>query len=239
MLRNNKLKIILGTVYLVIILLFLWLFFSNFSLSEITSYEFIKNNSDYLIQIKNSNILLCSILFLIFTVFWVLLLGFASPILLLGGFIFGKWLGSIITTFSLSVGATALYIFANFYFKDFVEQKFSKKFIFLNEKFKKNEFIFFLIYRFVGGIPFAISNILPTLFNIKIKNFFLGSLIGMFPQIFVWTSLGSGIEKIISKNLEPPSFTELILSKEIYLPVFGFIIIVVLGLVIKKIFYKD
>jgi len=239
MLRNNKLKIILGTVYLVIILLFLWLFFSNFSLSEITSYEFIKNNSDYLIQIKNSNILLCSILFLIFTVFWVLLLGFGSPILLLGGFIFGKWLGSIITTFSLSVGATALYIFANFYFKDFVEQKFSKKFIFLNEKFKKNEFIFFLIYRFVGGIPFAISNILPTLFNIKIKNFFLGSLIGMFPQIFVWTSLGSGIEKIISKNLEPPSFTELILSKEIYLPVFGFIIIVVLGLVIKKIFYKD
>ena len=239
MLRNNKLKIILGTVYLVIILLFLWLFFSNFSLSEITSYEFIKNNSDYLIQIKNSNILLCSILFLIFTVLWVLLLGFGSPILLLGGFIFGKWLGSIITTFSLSVGATALYIFANFYFKDFVEQKFSKKFIFLNEKFKKNEFIFFLIYRFVGGIPFAISNILPTLFNIKIKNFFLGSLIGMFPQIFVWTSLGSGIEKIISKNLEPPSFTELIFSKEIYLPVFSFIIIVVLGLVIKKIFYKD
>jgi len=239
MLRNNKLKIILGTVYLVIILLFLWLFFSNFSLSEITSYEFIKNNSDYLIQIKNSNILLCSILFLIFTVLWVLLLGFGSPILLLGGFIFGKWLGSIITTFSLSVGATAFYIFANFYLKDFVEQKFSKKFIFLNEKFKKNEFIFFLIYRFVGGIPFAISNILPTLFNIKIKNFFLGSLIGMFPQIFVWTSLGSGIEKIISKNLEPPSFIELILSKEIYLPVFGFIIIVVLGLVIKKIFYKD
>ena len=43
-------------------------------------------------------------------------------------------------------------------------------FINLTEKFKQNEFTFFLIYRFIGGIPFFISNILPTIFNVKIRN---------------------------------------------------------------------
>ncbi len=239
MAKSIKLKIILGTLYLIIISLFLWLFFSNFSISDLTSYEFIRNNRDYIIQIKNSNIVFSSLVFLLFTIIWVLLLGFGMPILLLGGFIFGKWTGTLLSVFGLSIGATILYILANYYLKDFIEKKFSKKFRSLNKKFKKNEFNFFLIYRFVGGIPFAISNIIPTLFNIKIKNFFLGSVIGMFPQIFVWVSLGSGIEKIINKNLEIPSFADLIFSKEIYLPIIGFIIIVILGILLKKFIYRN
>ena len=237
--KSSKLKIILGSLYLVIIFGVLWLFFSYFSISELTSYDLIKNNRNYLIEIKNSNILLTGILFFILTAIWTLLLGFASPILLLAGFIFGKWLGSLLAVFALSTGATLLYIFCNFYLKDFIKEKFLKKFIFLNEKFKKNEFNFFLIYRFVGGIPFAISNILPTLFNVKINNFFFGSLLGMYPQILVWTSLGSGIEKIIDQNLKQPSFVEIIYSREIYLPILGFIIIMILAVVIKNFFYKN
>ena len=113
----------------------------------------------------------------------------------------------------LSVGATLLYILANYFFKDLIKEKFAKKYYVLNEKFKKNEFLFFLIYRFIGGIPFALSNILPTIFNIKIKNFFLGSLIGMAPQLFIGASLGAGIEKIIETNQEVPSFFTLISFK--------------------------
>ena len=237
--KSSKLKIILGSLYLIIIVVVLWLFFSYFSISELTNYDLIKNNRNYLIEIKNSNILLSGILFFILTAIWTLLLGFASPILLLAGFIFGKWLGSLLAAFALSTGATLLYIFCNFYLKDFIKEKFLKKFIFLNDKFKKNEFNFFLIYRFVGGIPFAISNILPALFNVKIKNFFFGSLLGMYPQIFVWTSLGSGVEKIIDQNLKQPTFIELIYSREIYLPILGFIIIIFLGVVIKNFFYKN
>jgi len=121
-----------------------------------------------------------------------LFLGFGSPVFLISGFIFGKWIGSIYAVLSLTIGATLLYMFANYFLKDLVEEKFSKRFSNLNEKFKRNEFNFFLIYRFVGGIPFFISNILPTIFNIKVRNFFFGTLFGMYPQIFVGTSLGSG-----------------------------------------------
>jgi uncharacterized membrane protein YdjX (TVP38/TMEM64 family) len=237
--KEKKLKIFLGSTYVLIILSFLWVFFDNFSLSEISSYEFIKNNNDYFNQLKNKNFFLISLVFFIFTIIWVVLIGFASPIFLLAGFIFGKWLGSIYAVLSLSIGATLLYIFANYFLKDLVEEKFSKRFSNLNEKFKKNEFTFFLIYRFVGGIPFFISNILPTIFNVKLKNFFFGSIIGMSPQIFVGVSLGAGLNEIIQKNIEAPSLIELLFSSEIYIPIIAFIILLIAGIFIKNFFYKN
>jgi len=171
--KEKKIKFFLGTVYLFIILSFLWVFFNNFSLSDFTSYDFIKNNVGYFDQLKEQNFSIISLLFLFFTIVWVFLLGFGSPIIIIAGFIFGKWIGSIYATIGLTIGATLLYIFANYFLRDLIQEKFSKRYSNLNENFKKNEFNFFLIYRFVGGIPFFISNILPTIFNINIKNFFL------------------------------------------------------------------
>ena len=237
--KEKKIKFFLGSIYVLIIFSFLWVFFDNFSITEISSYEFIKNNIEYFNKLKNKNFFLVSLVFFIFTIIWVLLLGFGSPILLLSGFIFGKWYGSIYAVLSLSTGATLLYIFANYFFKDLVEEKFSKKFSNLKEKFEKNEFLFFLIYRFVGGIPFFISNILPTLFNIKLKNFFFGSILGMFPQIFVGVSLGAGLNEIIKKNIETPSLSELFFSAEIYIPITAFIILLIIGIIIKNFFYKN
>jgi len=234
--KEKKIKFFLGSTYALIILSFLWVFFDNFSLSEISSYEFIKNNLEYINQLKNKNFFLISLVFFVFTLLWVLLLGFGSPILLLSGFIFGKWFGFIYAVLGLSIGATLLYIFANYFLRDLVEEKFSKKFSNLNEKFKKNEFMFFLIYRFVGGIPFFISNILPTIFNVKLKTFLFGSIIGMTPQIFVGASLGDGINEIIQKNIEPPSLIDLLFSAEIYIPIAAFAILVIIGIIIKKYF---
>jgi uncharacterized membrane protein YdjX (TVP38/TMEM64 family) len=237
--KEKKLKFFLGSTYVLIILSFLWVFFDNFSLSEISSYEFIKSNNDYFNQLKNKNFFLISLVFFIFTIIWVFLLGFGSPILLLSGFIFGKWVGTTYAALSLSIGATLLYIFANYFLKDLVEEKFSKRFSNLNEKFKKNEFMFFLIYRFVGGIPFFISNILPTIFNVKLKNFFFGSIIGLSPLTFVGVSLGAGLNEIIQKNIEAPSLIEILLSPEIYIPIIAFIILLIAGIFIKNIFYKN
>ena len=236
--KEKKIKIVLGLTYLVIIIAFLWFLFSNFSFEELSSYEFIKNNFNYFEELKENNFYLVSLLFFVLTIIWVLLLGFGTPIILLAGFIFGKWIGSIYAATALSIGATLLYLFANYFLKDLIEEKFYKKFSILNEKFKKNEFNFFLIYRFIGGIPFFVSNILPTIFNIKVKNFFFGSVLGMYPQIFIWASLGSGINNIIENNLKAPSLKEILLTSEIYIPILGFIILIVIGIILKKIFYK-
>ncbi len=235
--REKKIKLFLGSAYILIVSVFLLIFFNNFSFQDFSSYELIRENREALENIKNSNIFLSSIIFLIGTIVWVLLLGFGSPVFLVGGFIFGKWLGTLLVVLGLSVGATLLYMFANYFFKDLVKEKFSSRFSNFTEKFKKNEFVFFLIYRFIGGIPFFISNILPTIFNVKVKNFFLGSIIGMTPQLFVGASLGAGLSKILEENSKVPSILELIFSPDIYLPIMGIVILVIIGFLLKKIFY--
>ena len=118
--KAKKIKLSLSLLYFFIIISFLLLIFSKFSISDIASYEFIKNNIDRLNFFKNSNLILLCIIFILFTIIWVVLLGFGSPIFLAGGFLFGKWLGTIIVTFSLTVGATFLYIIANYIFKELI-----------------------------------------------------------------------------------------------------------------------
>ncbi len=208
--KTKNIKIIIGLFYLILLFIFLYLFFSKFTLEEITTYKFIQANREYLANIKQTNTILLLFAFLIFTIIWVLILGFASPILLAAGFIFGKWLGVLLAVGSLSIGATILYIFAGYFFKDLIKEKFLNKFKNLETKFKKNEFIFFLIYRFVGGIPFQIANLLPILFNVKRKNYFFGSFLGIMPQGFIVTSLGSGISEIIKNNNSIPSLLDLL-----------------------------
>ena len=96
-----------------------------------------------------------------------------------------------------------------------------------------------IIYRFVGGIPFQIANILPVLFNVSIRNYFFGTFVGMMPPIFILVTLGSGVEKIIKQNKTAPSIKELLFSSEIYIPILSFVFLILICLILKKIFFKD
>jgi len=236
--KAKKIKLFLSIFYTLFLGLFLYIIFSKFSFQEIASYEFIKNNRSYFFALKESNLFILALLFILFTVIWTLAAGFGTPVAIFAGFIFGKWIGVLCVAVGLSLGATLLYIFANFFLKDLIKKKFLFKFRNLEEKFKKSEFLYLLVYRFIGGIPFALSNVLPCIFNVKIFNFFWATFIGIIPSLFLICSIGTGLEKIISENLEPPSFKDLISSSEIYLPLSLFIGLVLGTIFLRKLFYK-
>jgi len=177
-------------------------------------------------------ILLISIFFLL-TVFWVILLGFGSPIALIGGFIFGKWLGTIVVAISLSIGALCLYIFAKFFLYDFLKEKLIVKFKKLDLMFQKKQLLVMIIFRFVGIVPFFLANLLPVIFNINTKNYLLGTIIGIMPAVFIMVSLGSGINEAIYSFEEFPSLLSLISLPEIYFPIVGFFILLILSILLK------
>ena len=158
---------------------------------------------------------------------------------LIGGFIFGKWIGTLIVVLGLSIGATFLYVFSNYFLKDLIREKFLNRFKTLEIKFKKSEFTFLLIYRFVGGIPWQLSCLIPTLFNVRVKNFFFATLIGIIPQIFLAVSIGSGLEKIIDQNSEIPKIKDIIFSQDIYIPILAFFGLILITIFLRKIFYKN
>ena len=238
-LTSNNLKLIFGTFYLIVLFVVLYFVFSIVDIRDLTSYEFIRANKDVILEYKSKNFLFLTLVFFVFSVIWVLLLGFAGPILLFAGFVFGKWWGIAISLLATTLGATLLYLLAKVFFTELIKEKLEKKFLNFKDFFKKNELFYFTLFRFVGGggMPYGIQNVLPVLFNISTKNYFLGTLIGGGPPMFISVALGAGIENFIDKN-NKLSFFELILSPDIYLPILGFIAIVIIAFFIKKIFFK-
>ena len=238
--KTKKIKLFIGISYLTLIIIFLFLFFSKFSLQEITSYDFIRDNRLYFLELKNSNFFLLSLIFLFFTILWVFpFLGFGSPVALLGGFILGKWFGTLIVVLGMSIGATFLYIFGNYFLKNIIRDKFLNKFKKLEIKFKSSEFFYLLIYRFIGGIPWQLSCLLPTLFDVKRSNFFFATFIGIIPQIFLVVSIGDGLEKIIEENTEVPKLTDIIFYTDIYMPILAFFSLVLITIFLRRLFYKN
>ena len=93
--RMKSIKIWIGLIYLILLSAFLYFLFSKFSIQEITTYNFIKSNSEYLVNFREENLVLVSISFILLGILWILLQGFGSPIILASGFLFGPYLGTI------------------------------------------------------------------------------------------------------------------------------------------------
>ena len=233
-------KLIVGAVYISIISLGLYFLFSAVDIKDLMSYEFIRANKDIILKYKNENFLLLTTFFFIFSIVWVLLLGFAMPLLIFSGFVFGKWWGIVIVLTGTTIGAALLYILVGFFFRESIKNKLAPKFSKLKEFFIKNDILYFTSFRFIGGggTPYAVQNVLPILFDMSFKNYVIATFVGSMPSMFVTVSLGSGIENVIDQNASLDIFTVL-LSPEIYLPIIGFFIILIVALVIKKSYFQE
>jgi uncharacterized membrane protein YdjX (TVP38/TMEM64 family) len=235
-----NLKFILGTTYFVIISIGLYFLFSVIDIKDLTSYEFFKLNKDIILNYKNENFIFLTIIFFIFSIFWVLLLGFVMPLLLFSGFVFGKWWGILIVLTSTTIGSAMLYALVGFFFRDIIKQKLAPKFSKLKNFFVKNDILYFMSFRFIGGggTPYAIQNILPILFDMSLRNYVIATFIGSTPSMFVTVALGSGIEKVVDQNTELSILTAL-LSHEIYIPIIAFFFILIIAFIIRKFYFKE
>ena len=238
-LESSNFTIYLGGMYLIVLFIAVYFLFSTFDLKDLASYEVIKENRETILEYKDNNIFFLTIIFFVITIFLNLLL---CPMLLptlIIGFIFGKWLGALILIFGNTIGGFLLYRLAKTFFSNLIEKKFKTKFSKFIDFFNKNETIYFMCFRFIGGggTPFPIQNILPVLFNMSSKNYIIATLTGILPTTFVTVALGSGIEKIIDQNTEL-SFIPVIQSPEIYLPIIGFFVLLFSAFFIKKFYFK-
>ena len=232
--KTKKIKIVIGLIYLVVLSVFLYFLFQNFNFEDIRSIKVIQSNKDQLNILKENNLILLISIFFLLAVLWTVFLGFGTPIALVGGFIFGKWIGTIIVTTTLSIGALCLYTFAKYFLYGFLKENLFTKYKNLNLMFQKKQLLVMILFRFVGLVPFFLANLLPVIFNINAKNYLIGTFVGILPAIFIMVSLGSGFSDAIYSFDEFPSLLSLIALPEIYFPLIGFFSILVLSLALKR-----
>ena len=237
---SKNFKLFLGFTYLLILAVFLYFIFSNIQINRLNDFSYYKELQFNLDRFITTNFLINITYFFIFSITWVALLGFGSPILIISGILFGKWIGTIVSVISMSLGALLLYSIASFFFSDIVKNILERKFQRYIQLFQKNEFYYFFIYRFIGGlgVPFFLQNVFPILFNMKKVNYFFSSFFGFVPGFFIFNTIGAGLNTYIAKA-ENFNFLELILTPNIYFPILMFITLIILSMIIKKRFFKD
>ena len=239
-LKLSNIKWIIGSIYLLLLIAGITFLLTNYNILDFFSYEFIRVNKNTILDYKNENFLALTIIFFIFCILWTLMLGLAMPLLVFSGFVFGKWWGILIVLTSTTIGASLLYLLASLFFKDIIQDKFASRFSKLKKFFNQNELVYFMFFRFIGGggTPYPIQNILPTLFNMSFKNYVIATFLGSMPSMFVTVSIGSGIEKVIDQNITL-GVTDVIFSPEIYIPIIGFFVLLIIGFIIKKNYFKE
>jgi len=233
--RLTKIKIFLGFVYLAIVITVVIVFF-YYGANTFLSPSFLIDNKNYIFEYRDKDILLISGIYFFFSIIWVFLMGFATPLVIFAGFALGTILGSVLSILSFTIGSTLLYCFANHFFKDLVEKYLGNKYSNLKNNINENELIYFFSLRVVPGIPFQIKNLLPVLFNMKVKNFFLATLFGEAAPIIISVSIFSGFSSAFQSDKD--FNLNLLFAPEIFFPLLALGIMSLIANYIKKKYFN-
>ena len=229
--RLSKIKIFLGFTYLAIVTAVVIAFF-YYGANTFLSPSYLVENKKYIFELRDQNLFIISFAYFFFSIIWVFLMGFGTPLAIFAGFAFGTVLGSALSIFSFTIGATLLYSFANLYFKDLVEKYLGSKYSGLKNNIQENELIYFFSLRVVPGIPFPIKNLLPVLFSMKIKNYFFATLFGEALPLIISISIFSGLSNAFESDKDLN--LNLLFDPEIFFPLLALAMMSLIANYVKK-----
>ena len=221
----KKVKLLLLSIYIIIFISVFFFIINKFGLELVDDYTYLIK------ELKSYNKILLMLLFFFIGNLWVFFLGFASPLVIISTILFDFHTAIMLSLITLSTGATLVYVIAKVNFLDTLQKKYLNLKNKIGSLFSKNQLVSMIIFRAIGGIPFQLQNLLPGLFNINYKNYFIGTIIGLTPQVFFLGSLANGISKGITTNL---STLDLLYREDIYLPILGLLILLIVGFLVRK-----
>jgi len=224
-----KKKIFL-TIFLLTILTFWLAYFFNRDLFELkTLFIYLGIIQDYI----DKNFYIS---FLLFTSFYCFLIicnfPAASLLSLIGGFLYGTWVGGISIIIGGTVGSFIVFLVAKSFFHDYIFKKLLNKYKFINNYFQKNDLELMLLIRLIPGIPFFAQNLILAGLGAKRSKFFFTTLIGLSPWAIIFASIGRGLEEIFIEG-QDLSFA-LIAKPEYLIPISIIALLVVVILIFKK-----
>ena len=210
-------------VFLFLILILKRAYVELISLNDLLIYY-----QNYKIFIDDNKFLFI-IIYLFFSILWVCLLGIMFPMLILSTLMF-EYLAFFLSIISFSTGSTISYLLAK-KFKKFTSDRFDQISI------KDNSFFFYIIFRFIPGVPYIIKNIAGIFFKLQNRDFFIATIIADTPQIFLIVFL---IKKFVdSSEIFANNFDVSIILEQLFLPFFLIFLFLILIFVIKKKFKNN
>ncbi len=208
---------------------FLWAF-SHFDLGQYLTLEYIKEQqTNFSAFYKENTLLAIGAYCAVYIVVTALSLPGAALMTLLGGALFGLVAGTILVSFSSTIGATLAFLVSRLLLQDWVQGKFGSHLKSFNDGIRKDGAFYLFTLRLIPAVPFFVINLVMGLTPMKTLSFFLVSQIGMLAGTLVFVNAGTQLAQIESIGG--------ILSAEI---IFSFVLLGIFPLLAKKLisFYK-
>jgi uncharacterized membrane protein YdjX (TVP38/TMEM64 family) len=138
---------------------------------------------------------------------------------ILGGAIFGAWVGGLAALVGAIAGATVIFLVARSALGEWFARRAGGHCARLASGFYADAFYYLLFLRLVPVFPFWLVNIVPALLGMRLDRFTLGTLIGIIPGCIVYSSVGASFGVLIDRGQAPD--LGVIFQPRILLPLLG------------------
>ncbi len=124
----------------------------------------------------------------------------ATLLTLLGGFLFGKWLGTLFVVLGATLGASIIFLIAKSSLGTVLREKAGPLYKKAAKNMEENAWGYLFFMRLVPVFPFVLVNIVPALFNVPLRMYFITTFFGVMPGTFVFVNVGETLGEIESLN---------------------------------------
>lgn len=132
-------------------------------------------------------------------------LGFpGTPLTLLSGSLFGKFLGTIIALIGNTLGASLAFLLSRYVLRDFVRGKFESRYPRIKEydqKIEQKALATVIATRLIPLFPFNALNFMLGLTGVPFRKYVIGSFIGMIPGTFAFVYFGESLRMLSPINI--------------------------------------
>jgi uncharacterized membrane protein YdjX (TVP38/TMEM64 family) len=156
----------------------------------------------------------------------------ATILTLIGGFLFGLWVGTFYVVIAATIGACLIFIAAKTALANLLKKKAGKFINKLEAGFKANAANYLLFLRLVPVFPFWLVNIVAGLFDVKLSTFFITTVVGIIPGSFVYVSVGNGLGALFAEGKTPD--LSIIFKPSILLPILGLAVLSLVPIIYKR-----
>ncbi|MGB0905992.1 MAG: TVP38/TMEM64 family protein [Maricaulaceae bacterium] len=157
----------------------------------------------------------------------------ASILSVFGGFLFGTLVGGFGIVIGATIGATLIFLAARYALGDSLSKKAGPYMQKFEAGLKENEFSYMFILRLIPAFPFFIVNLVPALFDVKIRNYVITTFLGIIPGALVYASVGAGVGAIFDAGGDV-KLTGLMTKPAVLGPILGLIVLSSLPIIYNK-----
>ncbi len=173
---------------------------------------------------------------LAFALLYIASVAFSIPgawfLTVVGGFLFGQYLSVIYVVLSATIGATILFLIAKTTLGDAFEARMGPWLKKMEKDFQENALYYLLVLRLVPLVPFFVVNLVPAFLGVKLRTFFVATLIGIIPGTFVYAQVGAGLGSIFDSGEAFEGWD--ILTPEIVIAMVGLAALSLVPVIYKK-----